>query len=191
MMQFRRAFLRTAMVGALMVASAVVAPSSAVAADRAEPAEWAKVSAELRRTVKPTVTPVTLVMPGKGGRVGITATRITCYVYAWGPASSNGGRGVQFAIDIMCEGGLPGNLEVTEMDMWRYPQSIGQPHQVPGSFNSCYAHFSPYLSCVSNGPCYQAGSVYDGMARLFAIDEVGGTHLAVVYAPPRQVGCLV
>ncbi len=167
-------------------AAADVAAASAPSASPAEPAAWSKLSVQLRRSTKPG--PVELVMPS---RIGTMATQIVCNVYASGPESaSSGGRTVRFAIDISCVGGTPASLEVSEMDIWRYPD-FGAPGQVPGSFQRCDVFYSRYLSCVSSAPCFQAGSVYDGLARLFAIDDVGGTHSAVLYAPPRAVGCLV
>lgn len=187
-MKYKRALFRMIVVAAVVVAAsgAAVAPANA-AADSAGPLAWSELSAQLRRTAKPG--PVQLVMPG---RFGTTATQIVCYVYAFGPESqSTGGRYVRFAIDIICEGGTPSSLEVSEMDIWRYPDFGAAPGPVPGSFQRCDVFYSPYLSCVSQVPCFQAGSVYDGLARLFAIDDVGGTHAATVYAPPRPVGCLV
>jgi hypothetical protein len=63
--------------------------------------------------------------------------------------------------------------------------------KVPGSDRFCDANGLASVACGTVGPCFLAGTYYDGSALLFAIDELGVSHPAEVYAPPRFISCTV
>ncbi len=173
---------------AVVVSAAVVTPAAASAASGGvdggslAAARAAKVAAGVQILTPGKTTEVVLTSKAK---VGVTA-RIICYVSSWGPAY--GGGLVRFELFVSCQGGTPEQLGAT-MDMyWVY---LGESQQVPGSYNSCQEVQFPSLACWSNGPCFQAGTYYDGLADLRAVDSAGRTYSATLYAPLRWVGCPV
>ena len=182
-----KALLSVATTAAVVLAG-LVAPTAASAA----PGGTVGDPAPTARTVK-ALPGVQVLTPGATTQITLTGKAnngvesvIVCYVSNWGPARV--GAGVRFELFISCQGGAPAQM-TAHMDMfWVY---LGEFQQVPGSANFCAESNFASLACSSIGPCFQAGNYYDGLADLFAIDELGVAHSATVYAPPRFISCTV
>lgn len=126
-----------------------------------------------------------LVLPGRAGNG--THTAITCFVQAFGPDAPQG-LAVFFGITINCVGGVPQRLGIS-MDMAWY-DFAGNPIVLPSSVSNCLIAFSPVLACGSEARCGNSG-YYDGLGRIFGVDEFGIVHTTTVYSPPRYLSCAV
>jgi hypothetical protein len=168
---------------ALLVATVLTAPSGAAAAPRVDgPAA----GADDRRATTPGLSNP-LVLGKKPTAGSSTNTNITCTVYPAGPYLS--GNSVIFSIFIDCVGGVPQTLGVSS-DVVRWVNNFA--YLEPASLVTCAEVQRTQLLCLTNPiPCYQAGAYYDGMAYLYAVDELGVPHQARYYEPPRWVGCRV
>jgi hypothetical protein len=171
-----------------VVLAAVITPTGASAAFGGVDGD----SAGSARTAK-AIAGVQVLTPGGTSQVVLSgktktgvATVIVCYVSNWGPTRS--GSQVRFDLFVSCQGGTPTQL-TAKVDMYWFRYNEWQ--MVPGSDRFCDANGLASVACGTFGPCFQAGTYYDGYALLFAIDELGVSHQAEVYAPPRFVGCTV
>jgi hypothetical protein len=139
------------------------------------------------RNIKP-VSSKLVTLPGKT-RVGVNTT-IVCDVGSYGPGTPDG-QVVIFGIAIECRGGDPAYLS---SDVQMYMLQWGEYQPIPETYDHCVATLDFPRSipgCYGATTCFQTGNYYYGEAYLYAIDELGKVHAALLFAGPVWIPCTI